>query len=198
MLTDRIKSGLNVALNEATLIGVEVSEAHQVAVITLDLLTLPDSECPTTEDARVSVVLRSVSRVAVSLRNGNWNDRAATPQPVTLASISGTVRSFRGQPIYGEEFFDQEEDFQKWSDRLSLDVFFRKESSANSITLFQEGAERHIDLRLWFDDLSIVTPQGQPLEPKHIIARAERWWKALYEGDPRTKSSGISPLKGGR
>lgn len=197
MLSDEIKSGLDVAFNEATLLGVEVSESRQVAAITLALLTLPSNREPAPEDSQVSVILDGVSRVAVSLRDGNWHDRSAATQPVLLDSLPDVVRTFQGQPVYGGEFFDQEENFRQWSDRLSLDATLHPSAADHSLTLFQEGVGRHLDIRLWFSNLRITDAEGQPLNLKQVIAGGQRWWKAMYGGDPRTKGSGTSRLKEG-
>ncbi len=194
MITEEIKRGLNVAFNEARLLGVEVSESRQLAAITLALLTLPSDAANATEDSRVSVLLEGVSRVAVSLREGRWDDHSARVLPVTLHSLLEIVRSFSGQAVYGWEFFDQEEDFLQWADRLSIDAVLRPEPGSHSLTFFQEAENRHLDIRLWFEQLRMTDADRTPLDLKEVIAGGQRWWEAMYKGDPRTQAAGIFPL----
>ena len=68
---------------------------------------------------------------------------------------------------------------------------------SHSITLFQEGTDRHLDLRIWLDTLELRDAAGRVLEMDDFIAGGKPWWDGLHRGDPTTEGSGISPLKSG-
>jgi hypothetical protein len=195
VLTEDIRSGLNVALNESRLLSVQVDPVARTAKVWFEVLSLPE-EGPAPADTVVSVVVRGVTRVAVSLREGRWDDREAAVTQVALDRLDGVVREFGGSAIYGWEFIDPpEESWTRWRERLSLDQVLSTEAADHVLELFQEGAtvSRHLDLRLWFTELSVVDRYGQEIELGQFVAGGVRWWDALYAGDSRTDGHGIVP-----
>lgn len=190
---DELKSDLDVALNEATLLGVEVDEDRRVAAAMFNVLTLP-VEGPPSQDPRVQMVFRPVGRVLASLRNGRWDDPSAEVVPFQLHQLLEVVQSFGGLPIYGWEFFDVHADcLSQWANRLSVDWQSGRDGLSHSISMFQEGPERHLDLCLFFDDLAIRRPDGQSVPLEEFAAGGKRWWDGLYNGDKRTQGHGIIP-----
>ena len=196
-LTEEQREALGVAVNEATLLGCEVNADQCVAAVTLEVLTLPEKGDPPA-DPRVQILFLPVGRVAASLRMGGWDDATAEIQPFRIEELLATVQSFGGLPIYGWQFFDRhDEEMKMWGNRLSLDWrSSRDEGRRHSISLFQEGDNRHLDLCLWFDRLEIRTPDGSQVNFEEFCAGGKRWWDAMYSGDPRTKGPGILPLEG--
>jgi hypothetical protein len=192
-MDDDAKAGLGVALNEATLLGAEMSRERRLAAITFAVLSLPTEAGVPPQDARVSIVLSPVGRVAASLRMGSWDDPAAAVVPFALEDLLKTVQSFGGLSVYGWEFIDVETDFEAWSERLSLDERFGDDGQAHSITLFQEGLDRHLDLRIWFDTLRVFRPNHSEIPIEDFLAAGKRWWDGLYAGDSRTQGHGIFP-----
>jgi hypothetical protein len=191
-----------VALNEASLVGVEVEAAEGSAGVTLAVLSLPPDGGPEPADRRVQLVLQPLGRVAASLRQGAWDDDDATVVPLGLDRLHAAVSGFGQQPIYGWEFLDvpEEKDFAGWRDRLSLDWRASSGGLTHTLDLFQESAEgerRHLDLRLWFDDLRIFGPDRREIAFDDFVAGGVRWWDAMYAGDARTKGHGIVPQRRG-
>jgi hypothetical protein len=190
-LTEEGIYGLGVALNESTLLGLEVSAQDRVAAATFAVLTLPEhGNAP--EDTRVQFLFAPLGRIAASLRIGHWDDESARVMPFTLDQLLPVVQDFGGLPIYGWEFFDiHQKMFPQWSDRLSLDCTWQPEGLSHSITLFQEGHDKHLDVCLWFDQFVIRNPDGQDIPLDDFIAGGRRWWDGLYNGDERTSGQGI-------
>ena len=195
VLTAEQKAGLGVALNEATLLGIEVDPRSETAVVSLAPLTLlPEGPAP--PDYRVSFVLREVGRVTASLRMGRWDDPLAEVVPLEIQDLARTVSSFGALPIYGWEFIDvHQAELERLGNRISLDWRSVKGESGHSLMVFQEGSKRHLDVIIWFDSFVIRDNTGQPVDLATFIAGGERWWKALQNGDPRTQGPGIFPLK---
>jgi hypothetical protein len=194
-LTEEEKQGLSIALNEATLLGVEVDTNRQLAAATFSALALPEEGSPP-DDPRVQFIFVPVGRVAASLRLGRWDDPQAEVVPFSIEELLSVVQSFGGLPIYGWEFFDiDDKDFVRWSDRLSFDYRSGAEGFTHSILLFQEGHDRHLDICLWFNELEIKDSQGNDILLREFIEGGKRWWDGLYSGDARTSGSGIIPLK---
>jgi hypothetical protein len=194
--SDDQRHALGVALNEATLIGVEVNAERRAASLTFVPLSLPVAGAAPPDDPRVQFILSPVGRVAASLRDGLWNDAEASVERVALEELLNTVLSFKGLPVYGWEFLDRPDDdnFARWSDRLSLDWRSEPAGLSHTLDLFQAGGSRHLDLRIWFDDLRILTPEKPDVSLDDFTAGGVRWWDALYAGDPRTAGHGIQAL----
>lgn len=197
MLSDGLKATLDVALNEATLLGFELDPERALAGATLAVLALLPDGGPAPRDSRVQVLLHNVGRLAVSLRGGRWDDPAAPVLPVALSHLLETVQSFGGLPIYGWEFFDiGDRALARWGDRLSLDWRApAQQTRAHSLVLFQDGADRHLDLCVWFDTLEVRRPNGTVISLEEFAAAGKRWWDAFFARDPRTQGLGMTPLK---
>lgn len=193
-LTPEEIEGLDVALNEATLLPFEVSAQDRVAAVTFEVLTLPEQGNPPS-DSRVLFLFAPIGRVAVSFRQGRWDDDAAPVVPLSIDQLLGVVQDFGGQPIYGWEFFDiQQTNSWQQTERLSLDCSWEPGGKSHTLTLFQEGYNKHLDICLWFDDFIIYDPKGHGIELANFIAAGKRWWDGLYSGDPRTDGHGILPF----
>jgi hypothetical protein len=187
--------GLGVALNEASLLGLEVSAEDRMAAATFAVLTLPEIG-PPPEDSRLQIQFHGVGRVAASLRDGRWDDPKARVETFPLERLLEIVQSFRGLPIYGWEFFDiHDEGFLKWSDRLSLDLRCSPTDSEHSIILFQAGGNRILDICIWLNEFTIHSPSGSIVKIEDFISGGKRWWDALHAGDGRVSGRGIFSLK---
>ena len=152
----------------------------------------PEGHAP--DDSRIQAMFYPVGRVAASYRLGLWDDTEAEIVPFEIASLLELVESFK-EPIYGWDFFDCDGDFEQWKDRLSLDLRLSEEGRSTSITLFQEGIDCHLDLRIWFDALELRDASGNSLEIEDIVAGGKRWWEAFRANDPRTHVRGMFFVK---
>lgn len=194
MITDEQRKCLNIALNEAELLGFEVAPDRRVAAATFRVLTLPEVGTPS-EDRRVQFLFHPVGRVAASLRNGRWDDASAAVVPFGIHELLSVVESFKGLPFYGWEFIDVHgAALQKWGDRLSLNWISGIDGVSHSITVFQDPGDRILDLCVWFDDVEIRDPEGRAIPFDSFIASGKRWWDGFYAGDERTKGYGMFPL----
>ena len=188
-LGEEVKSDLGVALNEATMLGAEVDTERSMAFVTFDVLTLP-LVGPPPNDRRIQFVFHPIGRVAASLRLGDWNDAGAKVVPFELGDLLRVIEGFK-EPVYGWEFFDLEGEFEKWQDRLSLDYRSGDAGMSHTITLFQVGTDRHLDLCIWFDSFGLRDGIGGFPKLDEFIAGGKRWWDGFYSGDPRTHGEGI-------
>ena len=85
-------------------------------------------------------------------------------------------------------------DFNTWKDRLSFDYSTDDNVGLNNtIDLFQEGGNRHIDLRIWFDDFEILTPKYEPVNLDDFLENGKRGWDAVYSNNDKMNNFGIIP-----
>lgn len=191
-LTAEQVAGLNVAFNEATVLGFEVDPRRRLAGATFSVLTLPERG-PAPDDRRVQIVLHPIGRVTASLRDGRWDDPTAEVVPFSLAELLPIVQSFGGLALYGWEFIDVPT--AEWADRLSLDWPSGDDGLSHSITLFQDAGNRILYLCAWFDTLAIRDPRGGEIPLEAFIAGGKRWWDAFYADDERTRGFGLFPVR---
>ena len=82
-----------------------------------------------------------------------------------------------------------------WGDRLSLDWHSPNgDRFSHSMSLFQEGTERHLDICVWFNSLEACKPDGEVIPLEELAEAGKRWWDAFYANDPKTQGIGIIPL----
>lgn len=199
-LTKGDLEGLDFALEDAELLGVEVDPTNRIAGVTLVILWDPESG-PATDDLRFQLVLEPVGRVVASLRHGSWDDRKAVVEPLTIRDLPGVFRLRGDRSIYGSQFFDvapkgrreaRDSWFVREAGRLSLDWRAGGDGHSHTLDLFSEGyadnAESHLDLRLWFDDLWVYRPGQGRIAIHELVAGARRWWEAWEEEGARTTS----------
>jgi hypothetical protein len=88
------------------------------------------------------------------------------------------VRSFKSLPVYGWEFLGRPEadNFATWSDRLSVDWRSEPGGLSHTLDLFQEGYDRHLDLRIWFDGLRVFAAEHEEIALDDFAAGGVRWW----------------------
>ncbi len=193
-LSDELRAGLDVALNEADFCDVRINERTGEVRLLFVVLTLPE-DGPEPEDRRVVLSCAGVSRIVASLRNGVAENDDAEVVPLRLEELPATVRSFGSQPIYGWEFLDLPSDgWNVWRERASLDFPVGQGRGSHSLDLFQhtvEGPPRHLDLRIEFDELSVTDATGEEVTLAAFAAGGQRWWAALASGDPRVEGHGI-------
>lgn len=193
-ITDDTAAEIGIALNEATLLGAEYEAQRNLVGLTFSVLTLPDDDAPEPADARRQFILTDVGRIAAALRDARWNDTTAHTIPFEASDLLAIVQSFGGRPIYGWQFINKEDNaFNEWKNRLSLDIKMDFGSLDNRLMLFQEGAttNRHLDLWIWFGGLLIRDANGRTITCEEFIAGGKRWWDGMYAGDSRTSGHGI-------
>jgi hypothetical protein len=159
--------GLGLALNEATLLGIEANPEKRRVGATFDVLTLPeDGSSP--QDTRIQFIFDSVGRIAASLRLGRWNDLTAKVESFGIEQLLQVAQNFRC-PIYGREFFNLDDQKLDWLGRLSLD-WRSDDGGSNSFNFFQDGGTRHLDICVWFDRVTIRDSKGEEITLDNFIA----------------------------
>ncbi|MBF6135963.1 hypothetical protein IU501_23505 [Nocardia otitidiscaviarum] len=188
-------NGLNTALSEATCLGIQVEPANARLRLELDVLTLP-LDGPPPADCAVFLTLSGVSRVAASFRRQQWDDLEPEILPATLETLGDAVRSFGGGALHGWEFFDLDDSsWALWRELLSFDTVLGAGEGAHIFEFSQEEGidPRELDIRVWFDRVSIQDCHGHEIPVADFIAGGMRWWEAHDRCDPRTMRPDIVP-----
>lgn len=184
---------LDYALEEALLLGLELDLAEATATVVLSVPAVPESD-DDPAGRRFDLVLCGLGGLVASLRDGPFHDEAAVIVPVSVEQLPGVVASFRGLPVYGGRFFDDEERCSKCAARPSVEWDSGGDPSRHSLALSQDAPDRCLGLCFRFERLRILDGTGRDVSPEELLDTARRFWKALKDGDPRTRRSGIVPL----
>jgi hypothetical protein len=188
-------AGLNIALSEATCLGLAVDTEAATLSLDLEVLTLP-ADGPAPQDYQVKLTFTGLGRVAASLRIQKWDDLAATVLPLQLDGLDEAIRSFGGGRLHGWEFIDVDESgWALWSELLSFDTKIDDRVPAHVLEFSQEEGidPRELDVRVWFDGMTIRDAAGHEIPLPEFIEGGVRWWAAHDAGDPRTMRPGIVP-----
>ncbi len=194
IIDEDLRHKIGLALNEATLLGVEFDKEKNSVSCTFAVITV-DNHGEVPVDNRLLFVFKPVGRFVASYRNGLWNDKDATVNTIQPTDILEVVQSFHGQAIYGWDFVNcGDKDFDSWKDKLSFDYSFGDNTGlTNTIDLFQEDGVKHLNFRIWFDDFEIFTPKYDTVELQTFLDNGKRGWDAIYSSDEKVGGFGIFP-----
>ena len=188
--------GLGVALNEADWHDLTIDEPAASVDVLLTVLARDEAgdEVP---DPRRTLRLTGCSRLAASYRAGTWDDPAAPVIALDVEGLDRLLRRHGGGPVYGWEFVDSarsEHGFRGWEHRLSLDLVMPGRGG-HSLSLFQDlGGVHHLDLMVWFADVSVLDGAGDRLDLDAFIEGGRRWWEAMYAGERSDRAPSIVPV----
>ncbi len=188
-------NGLNTALAEAVCLNADVDPVGARLVLDLGVPVLPENgDAPRERPLRLT--FSGVSRIAASLRVHAWGDAPPDVLPLTIDGLARAIRSFGGGRLHGWEYIDVDDSgWALWRELLSFDTVIADRVSAHVLEFSQEEGTnpRELDVRVWFDDLSIHDRKGTEIPLADFIANGARWWQAHDKGDPRTLEFEIIP-----
>lgn len=180
-ITEDIKDGLNLALNEAIIVGLDFDKERKTVYLTLYPIAIQQDET-IPNDNRFLFAFRNVGRLASSL----------TLEPETKAikfdtnELSDKMSEFKNESLYGWEFIDNDEEliFKQWKDNVSFDKIFSDTfEKQHTIDLFQEDkySKKTIDIRIWFDKIEMFDSDLEPFDAQTFIDNGKRGWDKLYK-----------------
>jgi hypothetical protein len=193
-INEELKNRIGHALNESRLLGIEFEEEKNLVACSFGVISM-DKDGNVPDDNRLLFIFNPVGRFVASYRNGYWDDKNATVENFEPKDILEVIQQFQGQAIYGWNFVNcGDKDFDTWKDRLSFDYSTgRNIGLTNTIDLFQAGDNKHIDLRIWFDQFEILTPDYTKVDLQDFIDNGKRGWDAIYENNEKMGDFGIIP-----
>lgn len=180
-ITQDIIDGLNLALNEAIILGADFDEMRRTVYVTFyPVAVQKDGTIP--NDNRFLFAFRNVGRLASSL----------TLEPESKAikfdanELADKMSEFKNESLYGWEFIDNSEElvFKQWKDNISFDkVIFDDYEQQHTIDLFQEDkySKKTIDVRIWFDKIEIFDCELRQFGIQTFIDNGKRGWDKLYK-----------------
>lgn len=194
-ISQEIKDGLNIALNEAQILGVKFDEEQGTVDITLAPIAV-DENGNFFPDSRVKISIQPVGRFVASYRMGRWDDKNAEVLHFNPREIFSKVQEFVGSPIYGWEFIDcGDKGFDTWKNRLSFDYRSSKQHNIqHTLDIFQDNGQKHLSIRIWFDEFTLCDARHNPISVHKFIEDGKRGWDAVYARKDIAEKFGIYPI----
>jgi len=180
-ITQEIKDGLNLALNEAIIVGLDFDNERKTVYLTFYPIAIKeDGTIP--NDNRFLFAFRNVGRLASSL----------TLEPESKAikfdtnELSDKMSEFKNESLYGWEFIDNDEEliFKQWKNNMSFDTIINADfEKQHTIDLSQEDkySKKTIDIRIWFDSIEIFDSNLKLFDTQTFIDNGKRGWDKLYK-----------------
>lgn len=191
---------LNVALNEATVVGLRPVPGGGV-VLLLNVLALPATG-PADPDGRRALICSGVSRTRVLLRRWNTAGDPTYGPAIPLRDFEAVEEFFASLSMfgamYGWEFLDKPDLIDDWPPVVSLDRSLDAAAAAHSLYWFNEcgqddGRDGYVTYCIEgvvdFQELTVERFDGTPVALEEFAAAGKRWWQGLYGNDPRVSPS---------
>src|SRR5579875_1258318 len=159
---DATKEGMNVALNEADVLGLRLNENGAWCDLLLHVGALPERG-PIDPDRRRIVRLRAPGRLNVLLRR-NRTATSGYGDPIPFAGLDEVEAFFasltRSDAMYGWSFLDDPALIADWPDERSLVIDLRADEAEHSLFWFTEcgrdDAAFCLEGTVTFDDLEVL------------------------------------------
>lgn len=194
-LDDATRAAVDVALNEAEVLGLRMDTSDACCDLLLHVCALPDTG-PLDRDPRRLLRLTSPSQVDVVLRP----DRVGLSGYGPAVPLDGLdqVEAFFGSlswtgSMYGWKFLDDPAATDDWPTKPSLSLDLRSGAGSHSMYWFNECGRVEdgtqvaycIEGIVSFEDLAVLRGDGTPQPLTEFIADGARYWEALHSGDER-------------
>lgn len=183
---------MEVALNEADVVGIRMGNAPAVVDVLLHVLALP-SEGPIDPDPRRVLQLHGVGELLVLLRHDSAIDGYGPPQPLRdLDAVEEFFASLsRVDAMYGWRFFDEPSLVADWPSDVSLRLDLGG-APGHTFYWFAEcwrGEGNHVE-SFCLEGTSRDQPRALRADRTEqavddFVADGHRWWEALRALDPR-------------
>jgi len=195
---DETRAGIEVALNEADVLGIRLDPAGAWCDVLVHVLALPETG-PLDRDARRILRLTVPGQLSILLRT----DRAGQTGYGPVIPLSGldAVEDFFASlslsgAMYGWKFLDDPSLTRDWPARPSLSVQVRPGTASHSLYWFNEcgrpdadtSASYLVEGTVTFEDLEVMRADGTPQRLDEFIADGQRQWQAVFGHDERLSS----------
>ncbi len=192
---EQTRTAVEVALNEADVLGVRLEPSGAWCDLLLHLLALPQTG-PLDPDARRILRLTAPAQVRVLLRK----DRTASSGYGPVIPLPGldAVEDFFASlswsgSLYGWKFLDDPSLTHDWPAQPSLTIDIRPGAGSHLLYWFNECGRteggRHaaycLEGTVTFEDLAVLHADASPQPLDQFISDGRRYWQALHRLDER-------------
>lgn len=191
---EETRGHLEVALNEADVLGIRLDPSGAWCDLLLHVLALPETG-PIDPDARRILRLAAPAQLRVMLRPETGT--AGYGPVIPLAGLDAVEDFFASLSwsgsMYGWKFLDRPSLTHDWPAQPSLTVAVREGAGSHSLYWFNQCRREEADTSVayciegtvTFEDLEILRADATPQPLDEFIAAGLNFWQALHSRDPR-------------
>jgi len=192
---DEMRESVEVALNEADVLGIRLDASGAWCDLLLHVLALPENG-PIDSDARRILRLTSPTQINVLLRRDQTGSTGYGPV-IPLASLDAVEEFFaslsRTDSMYGWKFLDDPARIHSWPAQPSLTLQVRSGAGSHSLFWFNECGREEDDTYIayclegtvTFEDLEVLRADGTPQPLAEFAGDGRRYWEGLHGHDAR-------------
>lgn len=192
-----VKDKLDLAFNESRINFIRITEGS--LEVMFDFISM-DSSGEFPDDDRHLITFNNFGRITLSYKMGSWDDENAEVISIEPEEVQQHFADLNLDSMYGWEFINLgDEECTKRSNKHSLDLTKREDwKRLNTIDLFGEQIgtpDVTLDIRIWFDEISIKTFEGKELSLQEFTENAQRGWDQLYSTGISTSNHKTTKLR---
>lgn len=174
-ISEKLKNGLDIVLNEAAILGLDLNEDENYLSCKLELLQENGSEIPNYVTLKLENLKRYISAYKTDIQNSK---KIIQFHPNQIAEY---LQNFIHKDIYGWEFFNVENsnfNFDKLSFEYITDTNY---TNFNSLELFQEGFNDDLEIKIWFERVRFFDEKNNELNIEQLIAQQNKIWETIFK-----------------
>ncbi|MEU0561414.1 hypothetical protein [Dactylosporangium sp. NPDC006015] len=184
--TEETRIGLEVALNEADVLGLRVSPVDDAAELLLHVCAQSEQTAPDPDPRRVLRLL-GATRIRVLLREDPHGGYGPMIPLTGLDDVEAFYAALGGwYSMYGWEFLDRPARTAGWPAEPSLTVDLRPGPPPHTLFWFTEGWKAGegtgycIEGTVEFAGLEVTRADGTPVPVEEFTADARHYWDVLF------------------
>lgn len=174
-IPENIKDGLNVVLNESSILEVILNEDDNFIIIKLELLRENGDEKANFANLKLENLKKYIASYRTDIRNENKVLKFEPKQ------INKYLQNFINKDVYGWDFFNVENsnfNFSELSFEFLKDTEFDK---YNCIELFQEDLDEDLIFKIWFENFKILNENNEEICVKELINKQNNIWETIFK-----------------
>lgn len=173
-ISKEIREGLNIILNEASIINIEFNEIENYIFCKFELLREKDNKTPNIANFKFENIFRFVAKYSEKVED------IIKVKKINPNEISYYVGKFINKDIYGWDFINIEKSNFNFENSSFDYITSESYDEQDSIELFQDDFDEDIEIKIWFGKFEIFNELYQKINIEDLILRQKKIWDSIF------------------
>lgn len=173
-ISKEIREGLNIILNEASIINIEFNEIENYIFCKFELLREKDNKTPNIANFKFENIFRFVAKYSEKVED------IIKVKKINPNEISYYVEKFINKDIYGWDFINIEKSNFNFENSSFDYITSESYDEQDSIELFQDDFDEDIEIKIWFGKFEIFNELYQKINIEDLILRQKKIWDSIF------------------